>query len=211
MNETLAGASSSRREVRLRIRRKSFGTTTVLGPVDLDIAAGSTVAITGPSGIGKSTLLRIVSGLDREFDGDVKTPARISPVFQEPTLLPWLSAMDNLTVVTGVGADEARQAMMTVGLASKESHYPRQLSLGQQRRLSLARAFVSRPELLLMDEPFASLDEQKAAEMMMLTRRLIDESGVTAILVTHSLAEARALGARTLHLSGQPATLSETA
>ncbi len=197
------------RAVHIRIDGKRFGDTAVLGSIALDVASGRTVAITGPSGIGKSTLLRIVSGLDHDFEGEVRAPARISPVFQEPTLLPWLTALDNLTVVTGASTEEAERVMQTVGLENKQAHYPHQLSLGQQRRLSLARAFVSNPELLVMDEPFASLDEQKADEIMALTRRLIEDSGVTAILVTHALAEARALGAETFHLSGQPATLTK--
>lgn len=193
--------------MRLDLTGKTFADRPVLGALTLEVARGERVAILGPSGIGKSTLLRIAAGLDRDFDGRRGAPERLAAVFQEPTLLPWRRALANLTIPTGATAAAARALMEQVGLRGKERHFPRQLSLGQQRRLALARAFAARPDLLLMDEPFASLDAATAARMLDLTAALLDASGAGLILVTHDPGEAARLSARPLTLSGSPATL----
>ena len=192
--------------MRLDLTAKSFGARPILGPVSLTVGAGQRVALLGPSGVGKTTLLRIIAGLDRDFAGTRAVPERLAMVFQEPTLLPWRTALANLTLPTGASRAEAAGLMAQVGLAGRESAYPRQLSLGQQRRLSLARAFVALPGILLMDEPFASLDEATRDRMLDLTASLLDSSGAGLILVTHDPAEAARLGARPLTLSGSPAT-----
>lgn len=184
---------------------KSFGARAVLGPIRLALAPGERLAILGPSGIGKTTLLRIVAGLDPEFP---QPAARTALVFQEPTLLPWRNALDNITLATGCSPGTAREWLAAAGLAGHEAHVPRQLSLGQQRRLALARAFAARPELLLMDEPFASLDAETAARMLKLTDALLTRSGAGMILITHDAAEADQLRAHKLRLSGSPAMLS---
>lgn len=193
--------------MRLDLTAKSFGPRPILGPVSLTVGAGQRVALLGPSGVGKTTLLRIIAGLDRDFAGTRSVPERLAMVFQEPTLLPWRTALANLTLPTGATRAEAAALMAQVGLAGREAAYPRQLSLGQQRRLSLARAFVARPGILLMDEPFASLDEATRDRMLDLTAQLLDSSGAGLILVTHDPAEAARLSARPLTLSGSPATL----
>lgn len=193
--------------MRLDLTAKSFGPRPILGPVSLTVGAGQRVALLGPSGVGKTTLLRIIAGLDRDFAGTRAVPDRLAMVFQEPTLLPWRTALTNLTLPTGATRAEAAALMAQVGLAGREAAYPRQLSLGQQRRLSLARAFAARPGILLMDEPFASLDEATRDRMLDLTAQLLDSSGAGLILVTHDPAEAAHLGARPLTLSGSPATL----
>ena len=193
--------------MRLDLTAKSFGPRPILGPVSLTVGAGQRVALLGPSGVGKTTLLRIIAGLDRDFAGTRAVPDRLAMVFQEPTLLPWRTALTNLTLPTGATRAEAAALMAQVGLAGREAAYPRQLSLGQQRRLSLARAFAARPGILLMDEPFASLDEATRDRMLDLTVQLLDSSGAGLILVTHDPAEAARLGARPLTLSGSPATL----
>ncbi len=195
--------------IEIDIRGKSYGDTEVLGPIRCSISAGDCVAVLGPSGIGKTTLLRLVAGLDPDFDGQIRRPERIAMVFQEPTLLPWRSALDNLTLMTGVSPEYAEFALERVGLAGKAGHFPDQLSLGQQRRLALARAFAADPELLIMDEPFASLDENLAEDMMFLTRSLLRDTGAASLLVTHSETEAVALANRMVWLEGRPATLSE--
>ena len=197
--------------MRLDLQGKSFGPRAILGPLSLTVAPGERVALLGPSGIGKSTLLRIVAGLDRDFSGVRQVPERLAMVFQEPTLLPWRTALANLTIPTGADEPTARALMDQVGLAGRERAYPRQLSLGQQRRLSLARAFAAKPGLLLMDEPFASLDAETAGLMLDLTARLLDASGAALLLVTHDPAEAARLNARPLTLSGAPATLTDAA
>lgn len=193
--------------MRLDLTAKSFGPRPILGPVSLTVGAGQRVALLGPSGVGKTTLLRIIAGLDRDFAGIRAVPDRLAMVFQEPTLLPWRTALTNLTLPTGATRAEAAALMAQVGLAGREAAYPRQLSLGQQRRLSLARAFAARPGILLMDEPFASLDEATRDRMLDLTVQLLDSSGAGLILVTHDPAEAARLSARPLTLSGSPATL----
>lgn len=176
----------------------------VLGPLRLVVTEGETVALTGPSGIGKTTLLRLVAGLGRG-EGRVDVAGRVAMVFQEPTLLPWRSARDNLRIAARVGAGEADGWLERVGLGGLGARHPRSLSLGQQRRLSLARAFAARPRLLLMDEPFVSLDPATAAAMMDLFAGLRRGSGVATLLVTHVEAEAERLASRIVTLGGRPA------
>ena len=115
--------------------------------------------------------------------------------------------MANITLPTGCDQAQARALLADVGLAGHEDKFPRQLSLGQQRRLSLARAFAARPDILLMDEPFASLDPDTASRMLDLTARLLDRSGAGLILVTHDAAEAARLGAAPIRLAGNPAVV----
>ena len=195
--------------VHVDIASKSFGNTQVLGRIDLTMAPGETVALLGPSGIGKSTLLRIVTGLDAAFEGRVERPERIAMVFQEPNLLPWRTACQNIILTTGASEDAARRALVDVGLGGKDTLYPGQLSLGQRRRLALARAFCAAPDFLVMDEPFVSLDEARIEEMIELVLALIESSGATTLFVTHSKHEAERLAARTLTLAGRPATLRD--
>ncbi|MFC3085302.1 ABC transporter ATP-binding protein [Tabrizicola soli] len=190
------------------IHAKSFAGRPVLGPIRLTLGQGQRVAILGPSGIGKTTFLRIVAGLDEDFEGTVTEIGRTTVVFQEPTLLPWRTALENITLPAGVTAEVARALMAEVGLAGKDALYPRQLSLGQQRRLALARAFAPAPSTLLMDEPFASLDAETAGRMLDLTAALLDRAGASLIFVTHDPAEAAHLKAQPMTLRGSPATLS---
>jgi len=176
----------------------------VLGPVSLRVARGETVVLTGPSGIGKSTLLRAAMGLLPVPGGRVDRPARMGVVFQEPTLLPWRSCLRNVTLTTGATDADARAALADVGLAGRAEVFPGALSLGQQRRLALARAFASRPDILFLDEPFVSLDPALADEMMDLFARLRARSGAASLLVTHAAAEAARLGSRILRLAVPP-------
>lgn len=193
--------------MRLDLRAKAHGATPVLGPMRITVARGERLALLGPSGIGKTTLLRILLRLDTDFEGELTGDEVCAPVFQEPLLLPWRTAAQNLTLTTGIDMEGVRDWLARTGLAGLEARYPRQLSLGQQRRLGLARAFARRPDLLMMDEPFASLDAATAGRMLALTAAMLDETGAGLVLVTHDPAEAAALGARPLHLEGQPARL----
>lgn len=198
--------------ISLRLHSKHFGPVEVLGPMALDIAAGETLALTGPSGVGKTTLLRILAGLDSRFEGTLTRPERTAMVFQEPVLLPWRDARANITLTTGATAARADHLLEEVGLGGRGAALPGELSLGQQRRLALARALAAEPELLLMDEPFVSLDPARVAEMIELTARLLAGSGTATVIVTHARAEAERLTSRILLIDGAPARIvSETA
>ena len=205
----LQAVPPDRAAIRVNILSKRFGATEVLHGVHFSVARGETVALVGPSGIGKSTVLRIVAGLDPAFDGEVQRPEAVAMVFQEPTLLPWRSALHNLTLVHPDLSDGGARAMLArVGLKGREAAFPRSLSLGQQRRLALARAFAGAPEMLIMDEPFVSLDAELAEAMLCLTEDLIAEHRPATIFVTHARDEADRLASRVLELRGPPATLT---
>jgi len=193
--------------LRVAIESMRFDDKSVLGAVDLDLAPRETVAITGPSGVGKTTLMRIIAGLETRYQGHVRRPDRLAMVFQEPTLMRWRSVAENLRITLGLGPAGIDKALDEVGLAGRGDAFPDQLSLGQQRRLSLARAFAGKPDVLLMDEPFVSLDADLSDEMMSLFERLRDSHPVATLLVTHAIPEAERLATRILELSGQPARL----
>ncbi|WP_411889170.1 ABC transporter ATP-binding protein [Yoonia sp. SDW83-1] len=186
----------------------ALGGKTILTDISLTVPHGQTLALVGPSGIGKSSLLRVLAGLQLSLDGTCQINGKVAMVFQEPTLLPWRSVRDNITIATGVSAAQADAALADVGLGNRADEYPNRLSLGQQRRLSLARAFAVKPALLLLDEPFVSLDPELADEMMNLFARLRDSHQVTTVLVTHIAEEAERLADRIVTLAGDPATIA---
>ena len=191
----------------LDLQAADHGGGPVLGPLSLSVGPGETVALTGPSGIGKTTLLRIIAGLHRGWRGRLDLPGRLAMVFQEPVLLPWRSARQNITLATGCAPQAAQAALESVDLGGKADEFPGQLSLGQQRRLSLARVFAMQPDVLLMDEPFVSLDPALADEMMALFERLRAARPLATVIVTHAPAEADRLATRILRLEGRPAQL----
>lgn len=194
--------------IKVDVRRKAFGEQEILRDIRFEMEIGETIAILGASGIGKSTLLRLIAGIDPDFDGEIFRPDKIAMVFQEPVLLPWRSVLQNLTLVhPELDRDAALSALERIGIADKARLFPGQLSLGQQRRLALARAFAGRPELLVMDEPYVSLDPDTAEDMLELTEALIADTKPAVILVTHSQSEADRLARRCLRLAGRPATL----
>ncbi|MGA9823637.1 MAG: ATP-binding cassette domain-containing protein [Methylocystis sp.] len=177
----------------------------------LTLKRGEAGAVVGPSGCGKTTLLRIVAGLDRDFAGNVALPAhgRLGMVFQEPRLLPWRSVADNIQIAAPHASGAEIEALLdTLGLAGHAEHFPRQLSLGLARRAALARALAIEPDLLLLDEPLVSLDAALALELRDLLARLIDETHVTTLIVTHDLAEAIALADKIFILSPRPARVA---
>ncbi|MBY4834054.1 ATP-binding cassette domain-containing protein [Burkholderia dolosa] len=184
---------------------KRFGARTVLDNVELGIARGSFVAIVGRSGCGKSTLLRLVAGLEQPSSGVLVTrgegggrlDTRI--MYQDARLLPWKTVLQNVMLGLGRGArDDARAVLDEVGLLERANDWPAQLSGGQRQRVALARALVHRPQLLLLDEPLGALDALTRIEMHALIERLWREHRFTALLVTHDVQEAVALGDRIL-------------
>lgn len=189
--------------LQVAIRAKRFGPTEVLRDLVFQVARGEVLAVLGPSGVGKSTLLRIIAGLDTGFEGQVRREGRLAMVFQEPTLMPWRSALDNLRLTTGVTAQQAEAALSRVGLAGKGALFPGQLSLGQQRRLSLARAYAAKPDILLLDEPFVSLDQALVGDMLALTESVIAEQRPATVFVTHAQDEADRLATRQMVLAAQ--------
>ncbi|MEP5761516.1 MAG: ATP-binding cassette domain-containing protein [Litoreibacter sp.] len=181
-----------------------LGGVPVLGEIRLVVSRSETLALVGPSGIGKTSLLRIIAGLETNFTGEFETSGRVSVVFQEPTLLPWRTVQDNLCIAAGVTKEQAIIALAEVGLSDRAQDFPNMLSLGQQRRLALARAFAVKPDLLLMDEPFVSLDPELVEDMMVLFAKLRAAHQVTTIIVTHVQAEAKRLASRIVTLGGSP-------
>lgn len=189
----------------------------VLGKIDLDIEKGSFVVLTGPSGCGKSTLLNIVAGLDTDYTGtvafDPPDPA-MTYVFQSPRLLPWRTVQQNIALALPEGDQRlARipELLQRVGLSEAADVFPERLSLGMQRRAALARGFVCDPDVLLMDEPFVSLDDPTAEALRSLLVDLWKRRPTTVLFVTHDRSEAVTLGTRILRMGGTPATvLSDT-
>jgi NitT/TauT family transport system ATP-binding protein len=199
-------------------RRFDSGTVALAG-VSLDIGEGDFVALLGPSGCGKSTLLRMVAGLDHPTEGTVRVAASaalaglppVGFVFQEPTLMPWASVADNIWLPLRLAGQSRAQALpavraqlRAVGLDGFENAYPRELSGGMKMRVSIARALIAEPRVLLMDEPFAALDE--------ITRLRLNEDllawwrtrRLTAMFVTHSVFEAVTLARRVVVMSARP-------
>ncbi|MDE2380080.1 ATP-binding cassette domain-containing protein [Bradyrhizobium sp.] len=182
----------------------------VLAPLAFSLRPGEVGVLIGPSGCGKSTLLRIILGLDREFAGRVSRPpdARIGMVFQEPRLLPWRTVEQNVRLaVPGVTDERLAELFRILELESHRAHYPGELSLGLARRVALARAFAVDPDILVLDEPLASLDETLAGRLRDEIATLVGRRPVMTLLVTHSLDDAIRLGDRLFFLSPRPARI----
>ena len=199
--------------LRLRIEHKSFrtdrGELAVLGSIELTLGAREIVALVGPSGCGKTTLLRIIGGLDPNFQGSLEwhdgTPPHIGTVFQEPRLLPWRTVRQNVLLAQRTADSElADNLLQTLDLASFAAAFPATLSLGMARRVAIARAFAIAPELVLLDEPFVSLDPAMAARSRELLLNTWRARPTAALLVTHDRAEAASLADRILLLSERP-------
>ena len=220
-------AIASSAKVRLRGLAKSFSVkgrrVDALAGIDLDIQVGEFLCVVGPSGCGKTTLLRILAGLEQQTSGSIEvardqTSSRPlnSMVFQEQSIFPWLSVRDNVAFglkAQGVGRRERYRMVepfiRKVGLAGFEDALPHQLSGGMKQRVSIARAFANDPEMLLMDEPFAALDEQTKLILQAELLRIWDELRKTVIYVTHSIDEAIVLADRILVMSARPGRIKD--
>lgn len=186
--------------VDVQIDEKRFGEREILRNMHFELAAGEVLAVLGVSGKGKTTLLRVAAGLDSNFAGQVSRPDRLAYVFQEPTLLPWRSVLENVTLPTNAYEGTCRELLAQVGLSDVLDHLPGQISLGQQRRVALARALAADPHFLILDEPFVSLDEKLAREALELVAARADKGEMAILIATHSLAEVARLQARVLRI-----------
>ena len=194
---------------------KTFANGTLaIGRLDLEVADGEFLSLVGPSGCGKSTALRLIAGLLKPDTGSVAFPGgrpEAGFVFQEPTLMPWANALVNARLPLDLGgmnkleaSDRAARALQRVGLAGFENAYPRELSGGMRMRVSIARALTAQPRLLLMDEPFAALDEFTRQALNDDLLKLWDEDRLTVVFVTHSVFESVYLSSRVLALTPRP-------
>lgn len=201
------------RQLEVRIVEKSYsaasgGRLEVLRDLAFMLAAGSVGALVGPSGCGKTTLLRIITGLDSDYSGMVRLPdhGKLGMVFQEPRLLPWRSVEDNVRLGAPAATDAELEALFAaLGLKAHRRHYPGELSVGQARRVALARAFAVKPDLLVLDEPFVSLDTALALHLREELAALVTSRRITTLLVTHDLDEAIGVADRIFLLSASPA------
>jgi NitT/TauT family transport system ATP-binding protein len=219
--------TASRAVVSMRNVTKVFSNGTLaLKDMSLDVERGEFLSLLGPSGCGKSTALRIIAGLGAATSGNIDWPTSklnskgipqgdIGFVFQDPTLMPWSTVFGNVYLplkLQGVGTSEARPRVMetlaAVGLADFAEAYPRELSGGMKMRVSIARALVTKPKLLLMDEPFAALDEITRQKLNDDVLRLWRRSGVTVIFVTHSVFESAYLSNRIVVMKARPGQVS---
>jgi NitT/TauT family transport system ATP-binding protein len=218
-----AGVTSARPLVSIRDVSKQFanGTLAIRG-VNLDLRDGEFVSLLGPSGCGKSTLLRIVAGLGLPSAGTIEWPTAphsasgepqpdLGFVFQDPTLMPWSNALRNVMLpmtLAGVGRSEAEpraaEMLSLVGLKGFEKSYPRELSGGMKMRVSIARALVTHPKILLMDEPFAALDEITRHRLNDDLLQLWWQNRFTAVFVTHSVFESVYLSQRIVVMAARP-------
>ncbi|WP_083469501.1 ABC transporter ATP-binding protein [Methylobacterium variabile] len=190
--------------VTVRGLRRRYGERVVIEGLDLRIELGEFVAMLGESGCGKTTLLRALAGLDPVDAGRIDGPAQPAVVFQEHRLLPWAPLWQNvaLGIETPEARDQAVAALREVGLAGRESDWPRNLSGGQAQRVALARALVREPRLLLLDEPFAALDALTRIRMHELIKDLVARHRPGVLLVTHDVDEAIAIADRILVMRG---------
>lgn len=210
--------------IELRDLTKSFGDLAIVDALSLDVSTGSFVSVIGPSGCGKTTLIRMIAGLEPASAGGItvdgaspraaRSHKRVAMVPQQPGLLPWRTVYENARLLLDVNrranpaeATEPTALLHEVGLGDFLDAYPHELSGGMQQRVALVRALTLGAPLLVMDEPFAALDEITRSEMRTILNRLVEGRGVTVLFVTHSISEAVALSDRVLVSSPRPTAI----
>lgn len=200
--------------MRIAVKQKTFDNLTpLIADLDFSVDDGEIVALIGPSGAGKSTLLNIIAGLDTDYDGSIArhTDRPVGLMFQEARLMPWLTVLENVTLVAPANHPapdrEAARLLALVGLEKDLHSYPAQLSGGMAKRLALARSMMFNPGVLLMDEPFSSLDAPAAESLRRLLLTLKGEKPFSIIYVTHDLKEAVTIADRVLILDAKPMTI----
>ncbi|ONN27165.1 ABC transporter ATP-binding protein [Thermosipho affectus] len=185
---------------------KSFGSLKVLENIEFKIKRGEKITFLGPSGCGKTTLLRIIAGLEK-YSGKVKKSfKKVGYIFQEPRLIPWKTVYENLKFV-GKDDQKIKEVLISLDLFQFKDYYPAKLSGGMNQRINLARALIVKPEILLLDEPFSSLDIHIKWKLINDINAQIKNRKITTILVTHDIKEAISLSDRILILSNRPAKI----
>jgi NitT/TauT family transport system ATP-binding protein len=215
----MAEVADAGRRVRIKVARKTFPAVggrdeqTVLRDVSFEVEPRSFVVLTGPSGCGKSTLLNIVAGLDPDYEGQIDLgpgDPRLTFIFQTPRLLPWRTIRENLALSLPDGdprQNNVDEMLDRVGLREAKNAYPERTSLGMQRRAALARGFIQEPDILLMDEPFVSLDDPTAHGLREVLVALWNRRPTTVLFVTHDRTEAVMLATRILRLAPGSASI----
>ncbi len=191
----------------IRVDEKNFNETTILKNIDISLKEGEFISIIGPSGCGKSTLLNIISSLDNDYKGHLKGDfSKLSFMFQDHRLLPWLTVKENLLLVSKTKDEkEIIDLLETINLVHILDEYPKNLSGGMARRVALVRSFINKPKLIVLDEPFISLDYPTSMSLKKELLTFYNKFNPTIILVTHDLGEAILLSNRVLFFSKNPA------
>lgn len=194
------------------VERKTFAATTVLQNVRLQLHAQEVVSLLGPSGCGKSTLLRIVAGLEKDFQGTLqRTAGEVAFVFQEPRLMPWLTVEQNIGFSDDRHYDKAwvTQLIEEVGLGGFAQALPKALSGGMAQRVAIARGLYSRPQTLLLDEPFSAVDAFTRMKLQDLLLQLAEHHAIALLLVTHDVDEALYLSDRVMVMDNRPSSIRQ--
>lgn len=193
----------------INIFNKEFNNIKILEDVNISISQGEFISIIGPSGCGKTTILNLISNLDKDFDGSINSSFKnLSFIFQDDRLVPWLTVKENLLLVShNKNLEKIIELLKIVNLEKYLDYYPGKLSGGMKRRISIIRAFINNPDLILMDEPFVSLDYPTAIDLKNEFLKLCKKFKPTVILVTHDISEAIHLSNKILFFKKEPAKI----
>lgn len=177
----------------LKIEKKQFANRIVFDNFEFHLNRGQSVGLMGHSGVGKTTLLRIIAGLDMDFEGIRNVSMRLAVMFQEPNLIPWRSVKDNLKIATKAEDKKIIDALKDLGMAERLNEFPENLSLGQQRRIALVRACLYPHDCLLLDEPFASLDQDLRVKVKKQLQSALKSPSISFIIISHDRRELEGL------------------